>query len=107
MRNFLKTSESMKYHLFFGILFLGGVMAHAQKASINPQYDAALASKLKADAYGMKSYYLVMLRSGLNTTADPDVVKKSFQGHMQNIQALVKAGKMVVAGPLAKNEKGY
>ena len=97
----------MKYHLFFWILLVGGPMVQAQSVPQNPQYDAALALKLKADAYGMKNYYLVILKSGPDLSATPDVVKTSFEGHMRNIQALVKAGKMVVAGPLAKNEKGY
>lgn len=35
----------------------------------NPVYDAALAEKLGADAYGMKSYVLVMLKTGLCRSA--------------------------------------
>lgn len=55
----------------------------------------------------MKSYFLVMLKTGTNTNADKELTSTSFRGHLDNIGELVKQGKLVVAGPLAANEQGY
>lgn len=73
----------------------------------NPNYDKALAGKLGADDYGMKSYFFVMLKTGTNTTADKELVNKSFKGHLDNINKLVEEKKLIVAGPFGKNEKNY
>lgn len=73
----------------------------------NPNYDEALAEKLGADDYGMKSYFFVVLKTGTNTTADKELIGESFRGHMDNINRLVEEGKLIVAGPLAKNENKY
>src|SRR5690554_1544335 len=74
---------------------------------INPNYNKTLAEKLGGDDYGMKSYFLVILKTGTNTTTDKDLIAKSFRGHMDNINRLVEEGKLVVAGPLGKNENNY
>lgn len=73
----------------------------------NPNYDAELAKTYEADDYGMKSFVLVILKSGSNT--DTDVNKKSaaFKGHMTNINKLVEDKKLIVAGPLGKNDNNY
>jgi uncharacterized protein YciI len=55
----------------------------------------------------MKSYFLVILKTGSNTTADKTLVSESFRGHMENMNKLVAAGKLIVAGPFGKNELGY
>lgn len=73
----------------------------------NPNYDAELAKKLGADDYGMKSFVLVVLKTGSNQTTDREFISKCFRGHLDNISRLVEEGKMVVAGPLGKNEKTY
>jgi len=73
----------------------------------NPNYDSLLAKKLGADDYGMKSYVLVILKTGTNQTTDQAFISACFQGHMKNITELVKEGKMIVAGPLGKNDQTY
>lgn len=73
----------------------------------NPNYDPVLAQKLGGDEYGMKSYVLVILKTGTNQTTDKTLINNSFRGHMENINHLVKEGKMTVAGPLGKNENAY
>lgn len=73
----------------------------------NPNYDKPLAEKLGGDDYGMKSYFFVILKTGTNTTTDKEVISKSFRGHLENIQELVQEGKLIVAGPLGKNENNY
>jgi uncharacterized protein YciI len=70
-------------------------------------YDKALADSLGADEYGMKKYVLVMLKTGPVTISDKNTTDSLFRGHMDNINQLVKTGKLVVAGPLQKNEKTY
>ncbi len=40
-------------------------------------------------------------------TTDRELISKSFRGHMENINHLVKEGKLIVAGPLGKNDKAY
>lgn len=73
----------------------------------NSNYDKALAVKLGADDYGMKSYFFVILKTGTNTTTDRDFISENFRGHLDNIQRLTQEGKLVVAGPLGQNENSY
>lgn len=74
---------------------------------LDTTYDKKLADSLGADEYGMKMYVLVLLKTGSNTITDKVVRDSLFAGHMQNIGRLADAGKLVVAGPLKKNEKEY
>lgn len=76
-------------------------------SNANPRYDSGLARKLGADDYGMKSYVLVILKTGTNQSTNADSVNQSFRGHLENINRLVKEGTMIVAGPLGRNEKSY
>jgi uncharacterized protein YciI len=66
-----------------------------------------LAQRLGADDYGMKSYVLAILKTGPSQMADKAFIQNSFRGHMENIKRLVEEGKMIVAGPLDKNDKTY
>jgi uncharacterized protein len=75
--------------------------------SLNPDYDAALAKRLGADAYGMKSYVLLILKTGSNTTANQEETALAFRGHMENISRLSEEGKLIVAGPIGRNERNY
>jgi uncharacterized protein YciI len=70
-------------------------------------YDSELAKKLGTDDYGMKNYVLVILKSGSNTKTDKKYIDSCFAGHMKNIGKLVEEGKLIVAGPLGKNDKNY
>ena len=73
----------------------------------NPKYDKLLADSLGGDDYGMKRYVLVILKTGTATITDKSVIDSLFRGHMQNINRLADAGKLIIAGPLQKNEKAY
>lgn len=84
---------------------LCGFCAGAQ--NLNPKYDKSLADSLGGDDYGMKKYTLVMLKTGSATVSDKSVSDSLFRGHMQNIGRLASEGKLVVAGPLQKNDKAY
>ncbi len=93
-----------KIKLLF-IFILAAASSHAQHE--NPIYDSILAKKLGSDEYGMKQYVLVILKTGTNLNSDSKYLDSCFTSHMNNIKYQVKEGKMIVAGPLVKNEKNY
>ena len=95
----------MKYFFTLAILCCLGFAANAQTQK--PTYNKALADSLGADDYGMKQYVLAILKTGINTTTDKQKLNEFFKGHMDNIGRLAKEGKLVVAGPLGKNDKNY
>lgn len=73
----------------------------------NLKYDKTLAESLGGDEYGMKMYILAILKTGTNKTEDKEKLNELFKGHMENINRLAEEGKLVVAGPLKKNDKNY
>ena len=95
----------MRYLLLIVSFFVFVQLLSAQ--TVNPDYDSTLAKKLGADDYGMKSYVFAMLKTGTNTTTDKAFIDSCFSGHMANIVRLVNEGKLIVAGPLGKNDNAY
>ena len=91
----------MKHILF---LFLGLFSLSQLTAQTKPVYDSVLAKKLGADEYGMKSYIMVLLKSGTYKAKDKKETDSLFRGHMDNIISLANAGKLALAGPFGKNE---
>ncbi|GAA0875810.1 hypothetical protein GCM10009118_22190 [Wandonia haliotis] len=90
-----------------GILFLLVVLGSIWSAFGQQSYDSELADSLGADAYGMRMYQLVILKTGTEVIEDKELVQKLFRGHLDNIGRLAEEGKLVVAGPLGKNELEY
>lgn len=84
------------------LLVLFGTEAPLLAQQKNPIYDSVLAAKLGADDYGMKKYVLVILQTGKKEEKNQVRRDSLFAEHMANINRLVKAGKMIVAGPLKK-----
>jgi len=102
----------MKYIFILALLMasnltFGQPNSSKDSLALNPKYNKELAEKSGADDYGMKKYFLVILKTGPNTTTDKEFISESFKGHMNNINRLVKEGKLIVAGPLAKNDNNY
>ena len=77
------------------------------KQSAKTKYNAQLAQKLGADELGMKMYVLVILKTGDTKIGDKALRDSLFRGHFANINKLADEGKLVVAGPLEKNENQY
>lgn len=73
----------------------------------NPNYNAEKAKEYGGDAYGMKSYFFIVLKSGENQSTDKAYRDSAFVGHMANINRLVEEGIMIVAGPFGKNDDDF
>ncbi len=80
-------------------------MATSFGQTYNPKYDSLLAKKLNANENGMKSYVLVILKTGSNTQSDKHFTDSCFQGHMKNIERMASLKKLIVAGPMKKKNK--
>lgn len=93
--------------LVFIKLASGQSIPEKDSTNANLNYDKALADKIGGDADGMKSYFLVILKTGTNSTEDKELISESFRGHLDNINRLVEEEKLILAGPLSKNESGY
>lgn len=88
-------------------LLLSIFTINAQEKKSKIAYDETLAKKLGADDYGMKMYVLVMLKTGSNTSETKAKTDSLFAGHMTNMGKMVEMKKLIVAGPMGKNDKNY
>lgn len=88
------------------VLFLSGLLfAAAQNPS--HEYDSILAGQLGADDYGMKTYVLVILKTGPADILDKELRDSLFKGHFSNMDRLAAEKKLILAGPMTQNEQGY
>lgn len=85
--------------ILLSIISLGPATANAQDEPAS-HYDAALAKSLGADERGMRSYVLVVLKTGPTKVPSGEKRTQMFAGHMANIQRLAEEEKLVFAGPL-------
>lgn len=95
----------MKNTLIVIVLTTISTLAFSQISST--KYDKALADSLGADEYGMRSYILVILKTGPTKIANKDTLNLLFKGHMDNISRLANEGKLVIAGPFGKNDSQF
>jgi uncharacterized protein YciI len=94
-----------KHLLVWSLVLLFNQASFSQ--TTNPNYDSLLAQKLGADDYGMKSYVMVILQTGSNTSDNKEERSESFRGHMDNIRRLVEENKLIVAGPFGENDNSF
>jgi uncharacterized protein YciI len=76
-----------------------GSWAEAPAEPAKPVFDAELASKVGADEHGMRSYVLVILKTGPKQMPKGPERDTMFAGHFANINRLAKEGKLALAGP--------
>ena len=81
--------------------------ASAAEPAAKPAFDAALAARTGADERGMRSYVLVILKTGPKRMPDGEARNAMFAGHFANIQRLSKEGKLVLAGPFGDDPAGW
>lgn len=86
--------------IFSCLLACAPALALAQSAPVLQVYDAELAKSLGANANGMRSYVLVILKSGPKKMPEGQARTDMFKGHFANIERLANDKKLVVAGPL-------
>jgi uncharacterized protein YciI len=104
----MQNSKSKNYMIMknvIAVLIMIGLPICVYSQKMNTEYDSTLAKKYAADDYGMKWYTLVMLKTGPVKISDKKIVDSLFAGHLKNIGRLADEGKLVVAGPLGKNDK--
>ncbi len=73
-------------------------------------FNQKLADSLGADERGMRTYMLVILKTGTRDAMITDKKQREelFKGHFSNMTEMEKAGKLKMAGPFAtKNNLGY
>jgi uncharacterized protein YciI len=83
---------------------LGSAVAQQAPAT---HYDAELAKSLGADERGMRSYVLVVLKTGPVKVPEGPARTAMFQGHFANIQRLAAEKKLVLAGPFDDGAAGW
>ncbi len=66
---------------------------------VPPKFDAGMAKAFGADDFGMRSYVLVVLKSGPNKIPPGAERNEMFKGHFANIKRLAAEGKLALAGP--------
>lgn len=81
--------------------------AEQAPAAAAPNYDAALAQRLGADEHGMRSYVLVILKTGPTPVPAGEARKAMFAGHFANMERLSKEGKLALAGPFTEDPAGW
>ena len=82
----------MKYRFLFLLILSFSLSATCQ--TDNPKFEKLLADSLGADDYGMKSYILVILKTGPKKIEDKKVLDSLFKGHMDNISVMASNGKL-------------
>lgn len=86
------------------VLFTLCGAARAEKKP-SPAFDPALAKELGADERGMRSYVLVILKTGPHRVPEGPQRDEMFKVHFANIKRLADEQKLAVAGPFdGKNE---
>ena len=86
--------------LALGLLLAGSGVGAEEARQAAPAYDPELAARTGADARGMRSYVLVILKSSSTPVPKGEARDAMFRGHFANMERLAQEGKLVLAGPL-------
>lgn len=78
---------------------VANAQASPAPAASAPVYDADLARSVGADDHGMRSYVMVVLKTGPNKMPAGPERDEMFKGHFANINRLAAEGKLALAGP--------
>ncbi|RYY99489.1 MAG: hypothetical protein EOO11_04805 [Chitinophagaceae bacterium] len=92
-----------KAFLFAALL----LAANGAGAQAKAPYDQKLADSLGGEPNGMKMYVLVLLKTGPKTEDNKARRDSLFAGHFANMEQMAAQGKLIVAGPIEKNEHQY
>ena len=95
----MKSSLSILLFLAASLLATGQDRPH--------EYDSTLARQLGADERGMKTYVLVILKTGPADIKDKELRDSLFAGHFSNMDRLAAEKKLVLAGPISANDRQY
>ena len=95
-------NRRLRSSAILGATVLAAAAALAQPADAG--HDAELARRLGADDDGMRSYVLVVLKTGPNRVPDGPERDEMFRGHFANMKRLAAEGKLALAGPLDGKE---
>jgi len=93
----------MKSFLSLSVFLFSFVFANAQSKNFNQK----LADSLAADAYGMRTYYLVILKTGKTEITDKTQMGKLMKGHLSNIKKLAAENKLIIAGPMLEDNPNH
>jgi uncharacterized protein YciI len=92
---------------YYTLLFFSFTVLLLSGQDSIPRYDSLLATQLGADERGMKTYVLVILKTGPADIQDQALRDSLFAGHFSNMDRLAAEKKLVVAGPFSTNERQY
>jgi len=92
---------------YFTIVLFLAVSLFAAAQDPSHEYDSTMARQLGADDYGMKTYVLVILKTGPADIQDKELRDSLFKGHFSNMDRLAAEKKLILAGPMTQNEQGY
>jgi uncharacterized protein YciI len=81
------------------VLATAVVPAQGVADASRPAFDPALAQSVGADEHGMRSYVLVVLKTGPTRVPAGAERDDMFKGHFANMNRLSAEGKLALAGP--------
>lgn len=98
--------------LLVGVLFLcvsalAPQTPRAETVASVAVFDPVLAERLGADERGMRSFVLVILKTGPTRMPDGEQRSAMFAGHFANMERLSDEGKLVLAGPFSVDPDGW
>lgn len=104
--------KTLTYPILFAVTILACRQLPKPESSLSPTsslydqinsptatYDSVFAARLGADQYGMKQYVMAFLKRGPNRSQDSLTAANLQKAHLENINRLAQAGKLVLAGP--------